>query len=125
MELNTPFKIRDLPDNSWSVSWPGYEYVLVNNIVKAQNLLEILFDKLKINEVELALRREGWSEDKTEIMHVNVSAWWQDKVGLAKYLTDFIVVGIKFRDLAKAEQFKDIMDKRLMWSRLSGGKKWK
>lgn len=122
MELKTPFVIRDLPQG-WSVSWPGYEYVLVNNFKKAGQLLEILFDAIKINEAQLAIRKETWSEDRTEILHVGVSAWWQDPHGLAQYLTDFVVTGIKFNELTEAEQFKQHMDQRLMWRKLGGA--WK
>lgn len=120
MEVKTPFVIKDLPDQAWSVSWPGYEYVLVNNENKAKHLLEILFETVKVNEAQLALRREGWSEEKTEIMHVGVGAWWQDPTGLSRHLAEFIVTGIKFNELVEAEHFKQHMDQRLMWRRLGG-----
>lgn len=120
MELTTPFKLKDLPDSSWSVSWPGYEYVLVNNQNKAQHLLEILFDTVKVSEAQLAVRREGRREDETEILHIDVAAWWQDKMSLSKYLTDFIIEGIKFNTLNEAQKFKEQMDQRLMWRRMGG-----
>lgn len=122
MEIKTPFVIRDLPQG-WSVSWPGYEYVLVNNESKARHLLEILFDTVKVNEAQMAIRKETWSEDRTEILHVSISSWFQDPTGLARYLTDFVVTGVKFNKLFEAEHFKTLMDQRLMWSRLGG--KWK
>ena len=122
MEVTTPFILNDLPDNAWSVCWPGYEYNLVNNPAKAQKLLEILFDLIKVDEVQLSVRREGWSEDKYEIMHINISAWFQDSGGLCRHVNDFIVSGIKFAHRNQAEQFKEHMDKRLMWARLGGGK---
>ena len=115
--------IKDLPDRAWSVSWPGYEYVLVNNEIKAQHLLEILFDTVKATEAQLAVRREGWSEEKTEIMHIGEAGWFQDPKGLSRYLTQFIVTGIKFNELSQAEHFKQHMDQRLMWRRLGGA--WK
>ena len=95
---------------------------LVNNPAKAQKLLEILFDLIKVDEVQLSVRREGWSEDKYEIMHINISAWFQDSGGLCRHVNDFIVSGIKFAHRNQAEQFKEHMDKRLMWARLGGGK---
>ena len=120
--MNSPFVLNDLPDNSWSVSWPGHEYHLVDNPRKAENLLGILFDTVKVNQAQLAVRREGWSEDKTEILHVDVSAWWQDKQGLASFASDFIVLAIKFCELSEAEHFKQHMEQRLAWRRLGG--KW-
>lgn len=123
MELSTPFVIKDLPDNSWSVSWPGYEYNLVNNAAKAQHLLEILFETIKVQTSQLAVFKETWSQDKTEILHVDVAAWWQDQQGLAQYLSEFVVTGVKFETLNEAQRFKDHMDQRLAWKRLGG--EWK
>ena len=120
MEVNSPFKIRDLPDNGWSVSWPGYEYNLVNNSRKAQNLLEILFEKIKVDEAQLAVRRETWSEDKSDILHVGLAAWCQDKGGLSQYLSDFIITAVKFESRDQADRFKEHLDQRLMWRRMGG-----
>lgn len=122
--MNTPFKLNDLPDNSWSVCWPGYEYALVNNTTKAQNLLEILFDTIKVNEAQLAVVRNGVDIEKSEIMHVDITSYWHDKQGLSRYLAEFIVSGVRFATQDQAQHFKDHMDQRLMWRRLGGGA-WK
>ena len=54
-EVIERFVLTDLPDNSWSVSWPGYEMDVVNNPVKATNLLKILFDEVEVDEVMLGV----------------------------------------------------------------------
>jgi hypothetical protein len=123
MEVTTPFKLNDLPDNTWSVCWPGFEYSLVNNTNKAQHLLEILFETVRVVEVQLAVSRNHYDPDKTEIMHIDVAAWYQDKTGLGRYLAEFVVSGVKFATLEQAQHFKDHMDQRLAWKRLGG--RWK
>lgn len=118
------FVLNDLPDNTWSVSWPGYEYVVVNNPVKAQNLLKILFDEVKVTEVVLGCHEYN-KPDKFETMHINLAAWCQDSGALAEHVVDHhIITGCKFSEYDDATKFKLIMERRLAWKRLSGGKAW-
>lgn len=123
MEVTERFVLTDLPDNSWSVCWPGYEYVVVDNPTKAANLLKILFEEIKVNEVMLAVHEYN-KPDKFETMHINESAWFQDPTGAARYVMDHhIVVGCKFAREDQAREFKLIMERRLAWKRLGGA--WK
>lgn len=120
MEVIERFVLKDLPDNSWSVSWPGYEYVVVNNPVKAANLLKILFDEIKVNEVMLGVHEYNQPDNFTT-MHIDLAAWCQDPEGLARYVVDcHVVVGCKFAEEADARKFKLHMDQRLAWKRLGG-----
>lgn len=123
MEVIERFVLKDLPDNTWSVSWPGYEYVVVNNPGKAANLLKILFDEVKVNEVMLGVHEEN-KPDKFETMHIDLAAWCQDPEGLARYVVSHhVVVGCKFANEDQARKFKLNMEQRLAWKRLGG--KWK
>jgi hypothetical protein len=118
--INERFIVNDLPDNCWSVSWPGYEYVVVNNPVKAANLLKILFDEVGIDEAVLAVHEYN-KPDRFEIMYLNIAAWLSDSEGAAKYVVDHhVVVGCKFAKEDQARKFKLIMDQRLAWKRLGG-----
>jgi hypothetical protein len=121
--MSSPFVLNDLPDNTWSVCWPGYEHHLVNNPVKSEHLLEILFNTIKVFEARLAVLQETWSEDRSEILYISSSAWWQDHRGLSRFVGDFIVKGVQFETLEQAEHFKTHMEQRLAWKRL-GGSKW-
>ena len=114
------FVLKDLPDNTWSVSWPGYEYVVVDNPVKAQNLLKILFDEVKVTEVVLGCHEYN-KPDNFETMYIDLGAWCQDSQALAKYVVDcHVITGCKFDKEEDARKFKLIMDRRLAWRRLSG-----
>ena len=118
------FVLNDLPDNSWSVSWPGYEYVVVDNPVKADNLLKILFNEVGADEAVLAVHRYN-APDRGDILHLSWISWQSHPDAVARHVVDHqIVVGCKFPTLEQAEKFKLIMERRLAWKRLSGGKAW-
>lgn len=120
MEVEERFVLKDLPDNTWSVSWPGYEYVVVNNPNKAKNLLKILFDEVKVTEVVLGCHEYN-KPDKFETMHIDLAAWCQDADGTARYVVDcHVITGCKFAEYEEATKFKLIMEQRLAWRRLSG-----
>ena len=109
MEVIERFVLNDLPDNTWSVCWPGYEYVVVNNPVKASNLLKILFDEVQVDEVMLGVHEEN-KPDKFETMYIDWVAWHQDPEGSARYVVSHhVVVGCKFAQEDQARKFKLIM----------------
>lgn len=120
MEVVERFVLTDLPDNCWSVSWPGYEYVVVDNPTKAKNLLKILFDEVGVGEAMLGVHEYN-KPDTFETAYINEAAWFQDPWGSARYLTDHhIVTGCKFAEESQARKFKLIMEQRLAWKRLGG-----
>jgi len=124
MEVVERFVINDLPDNYWSVSWPGYEEVVVNNTNKAANLLKILFDEVGVDNAILGLQHRSNSE-KFETMHISWIAWHQNPEAAARHSVDYyLIVGCKFAKESEAREFKLIMERRLAWKRLSGGKAW-
>ena len=120
MDVTERFVLNDLPDNTWSVSWPGYEYVVVDNPTKAANLLKILFDEVKVTEVQLGVHEYN-KPDNFTTMHINEAAWFQDREEIARYVVDcHVVVGCKFATEDEARKFKLIMEQRLAWKRLGG-----
>lgn len=123
METVERFVLKDLPDNTWSVSWPGYEMHVVNNATKAANLLKILFDDIGVGEAMLGVQEYNKS-DKFETMHISEAAWFQDREGTARYVAElFVVVGCRFVEEDQARKFKLHMEQRLAWKRLGGA--WK
>ena len=123
MEVVEQFVLNDLPDNSWSVSWPGYEEVVVNNPVKAANLLKILFDEVGVDQAVMAVHRYT-APDQGDVMHLSWIAWHQNPDACARHVVSHHNVdGCKFPTLEQAEKFKLIMERRLAWRRLSE-RKW-
>lgn len=114
------FVVRDLPDNSWSVSWPGYEEQVVTTPGKVANLLKILFDEINVEEAQLGVCERS-HPDKFETMYIKWIAWHQNPDAAARHVASYHnVVGCRFPQEAQARQFKEIMEKRLAWRRLSG-----
>lgn len=117
------FILNDLPNGEWSVCWPGYEYVVVNNPVKADNLLKILFDEVGADDAVLAVHEYN-APEREETLHLSWLAWHHHPDAWARRVVDHhVVVGCKFSTFGYAEKFKLIMEQRLAWKRLGG--KWK
>lgn len=117
------FVIKDLMDNSYSVSWPGYEFDVCNNEVKAKNLLKILFDEVNVEDATLAVKVAEYS-DKDYTVSIPWMTYHSNPDSAGMFLVrNHAVVGCKFDTREQAEHFKLIMDKRLAWQRLSG-KHW-
>ncbi len=122
--MKSYFVLNDLPNNTWSVTWPGYEYNVVNNPDKANKLLDILFNEVEVDYAMIGVLKEGKSNfDECETMHINWIAWHSQPESTARHLARFTIPGVRFSTLAHAEKFKDIMEKRLAWRRLSN-KAW-
>lgn len=117
------FVIKDLMDNSYSVSWPGYESHVCDNTIKARNLLKILFDEINLEDVDLAVKKEEYSGDEF-VVSIPWMTYMQNPDRSGDFLMrHYSVVGVKFNTRDQAEQFKLIMERRLAWTRLSG-KAW-
>lgn len=114
------FVLTDLPDNTWSVSWPGYEHVVVDNPRKADSLLKILFDEVGVDEARLGVHEHN-RPNTFETMYINWIAWHQTPEAAARHVVrHHIVVGCKFAKEDQARKFKLIMEQRLAWRRLGG-----
>ncbi len=120
METVDRFVIKDLMDNAYSVSWPGYEMVVCDNERKATNLLKILFDEVDVEDATLAVKVAEYS-DKDYIISIPWITYHANPGSAGRFLVgNHAVVGCKFPNRAQAEHFKTIMEKRLAWTRLSG-----
>ena len=119
------FVINNLPNGTYSVSCPGFEYNVVNNPGKVLKLLEILFDVVGVDEAMIGVQESGRDND-WRTMHISSMLWFddRDREHMAKRLAEYTIPGVRFTDIYQAEKFKDHMDKRLMWSRLSNETKW-
>lgn len=120
MVVKSQFVVTDLPDSSWSVTWPGYESYVCDNERKATNLLKLLFDEVNVEEASLAVKVAEYS-DKDYIISIPWMTYHSNPDSAGRFLVrNHAVVGCKFPNLEQAEKFKGIMEKRLAWTRLSG-----
>jgi hypothetical protein len=123
--MTSPFVINDLPDGTYSVCWPGYEYTVVNNPGTALKLLEILFDVVGVDEAMIGLYERGRDND-WRTWYISNMVWLEDQSRklMASRISDYVVPGVKFTDIYQAEKFKDHMEKLLAWKQLSNGQAW-
>ncbi len=128
----SPFVINDLPNGTCSVTWPGHEYNVVNNPDQALTLLEILFEVVGVEEAMIGVQEPGRDND-WRTWHISSLLWLDDREQrlmasrLANYvvpLANYVVPGVRFTDIYQAEKFKDHMEQRLAWKRLSNGQEW-
>lgn len=121
--VNSPYVINDLPNGTYSVTWPGHEVVLVNNPGKALRLLEIMFDVVGVDEAMIGIQQPGRDND-WDTWHISNMLWFdeQGREHMARQLAEYNIPGVRFTDIYQAEKFKDHMEKRLAWKRLSNGK---
>lgn len=117
----SPFELKDLPSGEWSVSWPGYEYHVVNTINKSHTLLKILFENIKVDRARLAILWQQETDlNRARTLEIDVAAWWGDDSAAAEFLAGNVVLAVKFDRLDQAETFKTHMEQRLVWRRLGG-----
>lgn len=121
--VNSPFIINDLPDGTYSVTWPGHEYRVVNDAAKALRLLEIMFDVVGVDEAMIGVQESGRDND-WDTWHISNILWFDEhsREHMAWEMTKYTIPGVRFTDQYQAEKFKDHMEKRLAWKRLSNGK---
>lgn len=122
--MKSYFVLNDLPNGEWSVSWPGYEYNVVNNPGKAMKLLEILFEHVGVDEAMVGVQHRSGHGD-FETMHISNILWLEEnsREHMARRLAEYTIPAVKFRDRYEAEKFKTHMEQRLAWKRLGG--EWK
>jgi len=119
--VNNYFVLNDLPNGEWSVTWPGYEYNVVNNPAKVLTLLEIMFDYVGVDEAMIGVQESGRDND-WNTMHISGMLWLEEhsRRHLAERLARYTIPGVRFRDQYEAGKFKTHMEQRLAWKRLGG-----
>lgn len=119
--MKSPFEIVNLPNGEWSVTWPGYEYNVVNNADKTTKLLEIMFDHVGVDEAMIGVQQPGRDND-WGTMHVSKYVWFDEnsRRHMAEQLARYTIPGVRFHDQYEAEKFKTHMEQRLAWKRLGG-----
>ena len=120
MELLTNyFKFEQLPSGAWTITWPGHIDEVVTTVTKACNLLELLFNKVKVDEAQLLIH--GVHDKKEYTLYINASVYWQNINVAIGHMIDFDkhrVVGVKFNHQKQAETLVEELEKRLVWNRL-------
>lgn len=121
---DSPFVLNDLPNGTYSVTWPGYTYSVVNEPGKALKLLEIMFEVVGVDEAMIGVQESGRDND-WKTLYISNLVWFEDRGRelVASRIAEYTVPGVRFTDVYQAEKFKDHMEKLLTWKILSN-KEW-
>lgn len=104
------FKLTDLPDNTWVVSWSDSEFVR-DKVCKAK-LMRILFKDLGCSTIGLGIQLVN-KELCTQ--WINSVEYWQSRDELQWWQDMYIVAGVVFRTQEEAEQLHNMLESRLTW----------
>jgi hypothetical protein len=108
--MSNPFKITDLPDNTWAVSWPDNNFV--SNARHRDKLVDILFREIGCREVGLGIKLNNgeletlWIGEKNYFQRSEITCGWEDM---------YVVGGIIFVHEHEARTFHQLMESRLAW----------
>ena len=112
--MNSPFIISNEFRNKHIVSWPTMEDIRCTDT--KIKLLKILFDDIKVDAAGLVIK---YDIDEVDILWVNATGYYSQPVYDDYLLDHYTVVGVAFVELTKAENFKEYLDKKLVWKILN------
>lgn len=112
--MNSPFIITDLENKKYTVSWPTYRDIRgVDSKIK---LLTVLFKELSNTEIGLVIQ---YNVDDLDIMWIDFMSWAQSP-DIDRYMGDhYDIIGVAFTQMSNAEQFKEYLEKKLVWKILN------
>jgi len=112
MEINssTLFTVKDLPDNTWSVSWPGRGSV-------KQNAHKELIAKFAF---ESGSWQVGLASSDDKILTIDAMLYDTNTFSLAVILDQIRdIVAVKLEKVEHVNKFVDSMEKHILWRLLS------
>jgi hypothetical protein len=100
------------------VLWPKYNNI--RDIDPKLRLLDTLFGKLNLYTIGLVETNWLTTKDPYWLTWINVEIWAQDKSGVYAQWVErtFKITGIAFKEIQSAVQFKDILEKTIVWTEL-------
>ena len=118
--MTSPFKIIDLPNRTWAVSWP--EMKPIKDIITGKRLFEMVEEINTSPEVGFGVERVGTKIDgELEICWVNdyIMCQQHEREHYADWLcTMYTVLGVVFHKEEDARKLLYELEKRLTWKSL-------
>ena len=109
------FVLKQINQDTWEVSWPGYEHDVVNTPDKADHLLTILFDDFDLVNAQLSTIR---NQHYNYTLSLSRIMWFQDPETTARYTCEHTIAGCRFHTQELAQRFLNVLEKLLVWNRL-------
>ena len=108
--MTSPFKLVDLPDRTWVVSWDDPEFV--RSKVCRNKLMRVLFKDLGFKTVGLGIQLVS-KELCTQ--WINSVEYWQSRDELQWWQDMYIIAGVVLHSREEAEQLYTLFESRLTW----------
>jgi hypothetical protein len=114
--MSSPFKLTDLPNNTWSVTWTENNFA--HNAKQRDKLVDILFSEIGCRDVGLGIKLNNgeletlWIGEKEYFQRSDIAHGWEDM---------YVVRGVVFIHEHEAREFHQLMESRLAWYYLKQG----
>jgi hypothetical protein len=114
--MNNPFPLNDLPNGTWSVTWP--EFTSIKETGLKERVMKTVFGELDYDEVGFGI---ALVNDETDILWMNSDVWYSAMGdSYAIYLEDMYELrGLVFRTMDEAKKMQDWLEKKYMWEVLN------
>lgn len=110
MVMKSPFTLT-LNGKKYSVSWPTFHDICGNPA--CFNLLKLLFDTMKMNQVTLIL-------DSNQTVSINSELWYSNHGNQYTewLMSQYNISGVIFNEKNKAKYLQDYLEKKYVWQLL-------
>lgn len=114
--MSNPFKLTDLPNNTWLVTWAENNFA--HNARQRDKLVDLLFRDIRCREVGLGITLNSgeletlWISEKNYFQRSDMTYGWEDM---------YVVGGVVFVQEHEARAFYDLLESRLAWYYLKQG----
>ena len=105
--MNSPFVINEVK-KCYVLTWPTFHDIRGNE--GCYKLLELLFEKIKVNEAQLIL-------DKDQYVTINASLWYGNYGDRYSewLMSQYNILGVIFKEKSHAEYLQDYLEKKYIW----------
>jgi hypothetical protein len=117
--MSSPFKIIDLPNSTWAVSWSEQLTQITTTPVRlmptGKQVLDIVFKEMKLFEARLGILLNN---KELETLRVDADAYYQNPHRLSATMSMYVVAGVVFDTEIQSQKFLQIVEKQYIMNLL-------
>ena len=112
--MTSPFKLIDLPDSTWAVSWSEQltsdKFRLMPG---GEQVLNIMFKEMRLCKANLGVLLRG---GELETLTIDAETYYQQRTRTADFVSLYIVAGAVFDTESLARRFQTIAEQQYLVS---------
>ena len=105
--MNSPFILNKVKDD-YTITWPTFHDI--RGDYACYNLLKLLFEDMKMSEIQLILTNDQMITIQSIIWYSN-----QGKRYAEWLMSQYNIIGVVFKEKDKAEYLQDYLEKKYVW----------